>query len=109
MFAAGKDGELRMLPLGPAPPERRAPAHGQVSWSLTTSSTSSGACSGLDLFVELYIRTTKIVRGIPIMTSMSHPVPRKRERSLHTCAQDVQITRTTNNMVNRYNISLNYN
>jgi hypothetical protein len=25
---------------------------------------------------------------------MSYPVPRKRERSLHTCAQDVQITRT---------------
>jgi hypothetical protein len=24
---------------------------------------------------------------------MSYPVPRKRERSLHTCAQDVQITR----------------
>jgi hypothetical protein len=39
---------------------------------------------------------------------MSHPVPRKRERSLYTCAQDVQITRTANNMVNRYNISLNY-
>jgi hypothetical protein len=39
---------------------------------------------------------------------MSHPVLRKRERSLHTCAQDVQITRTANNMVNRYNISLNY-
>jgi hypothetical protein len=26
-------------------------------------------------------------------SSMSYPVPRKRERSLHTCAQDVQITR----------------
>jgi hypothetical protein len=26
--------------------------------------------------------------------SMSYPVPRERERSLHTCAQDVQITRT---------------
>jgi hypothetical protein len=26
-------------------------------------------------------------------TSVSYPVPRKRERSLHTCAQDVQITR----------------
>jgi hypothetical protein len=25
---------------------------------------------------------------------MSYPVPRKRERSLYTCAQDVQITRT---------------
>jgi hypothetical protein len=24
---------------------------------------------------------------------MSYPVPRKRERNLHTCAQDVQITR----------------
>jgi hypothetical protein len=24
---------------------------------------------------------------------MSYPVPRKRKRSLHTCAQDVQITR----------------
>jgi hypothetical protein len=27
-------------------------------------------------------------------TSVSYPVPRKRERSLYTCAQDVQITRT---------------
>jgi hypothetical protein len=25
--------------------------------------------------------------------SLSYPVPRKRERSLHTCARDVQITR----------------
>jgi hypothetical protein len=41
-------------------------------------------------------------------TQVSHPVPRKMERSLHMCAQDVQITRTANNMVNRYNISLNY-
>jgi hypothetical protein len=24
---------------------------------------------------------------------VSYPIPRKRERSLHTCAQDVQITR----------------
>jgi hypothetical protein len=39
---------------------------------------------------------------------LSHPGSRKQNRSLHTCAQDVQITRTTNNMVNRYNISLNY-
>jgi hypothetical protein len=27
--------------------------------------------------------------------AMSYPVPRNRERSLHTCAQDVQITRMT--------------
>jgi hypothetical protein len=30
----------------------------------------------------------------------------EQNRSLHTCAQDVQITRTTNNMVNKYNISI---
>jgi hypothetical protein len=28
-----------------------------------------------------------------IWDDVSHPVPRKKERSLHTCAQDVQITR----------------
>jgi hypothetical protein len=39
---------------------------------------------------------------------MSHPDSRKQNRSLHMCAQDVQITRTNNNMVNRNNISLNY-
>jgi hypothetical protein len=30
---------------------------------------------------------------IDVILGMSYPVPRKRERSLHTCAQDVQITR----------------
>jgi hypothetical protein len=29
----------------------------------------------------------------PSSSPLSNPVPRKRERSLHTCAQDVQITR----------------
>jgi hypothetical protein len=28
------------------------------------------------------------------LVMLSYPVPRKRERSLYTCAQDVQITRT---------------
>jgi hypothetical protein len=39
---------------------------------------------------------------------MSHPGSRKQNRSLHSCAQNIQITCTANNMVNRYNISLNY-
>jgi hypothetical protein len=42
------------------------------------------------------------------LNCVSHPGSTKQNRSLHTCAQDVQITRTANNMVNRYNISLNY-
>jgi hypothetical protein len=29
------------------------------------------------------------------LAALSYPVPRKREQSLHTCAQDVQITRMT--------------
>jgi hypothetical protein len=43
-----------------------------------------------------------------ISSGLSHPGSRKQNRSLHTCAQDVQITRTANNILNRYNISLNY-
>jgi hypothetical protein len=67
-FAAGEDRELRMLPPRPAP-ERRASADGQAPWSLTTSSTSGGACSGLDHFARLYFRTVEIVQGIPVVTS----------------------------------------
>jgi hypothetical protein len=57
-----------MLPPGAAP-ERLTPTDGQAPWSLTTSSTSGGTCSGLEPFLGLYIRTAKIVRGIPIVTS----------------------------------------
>jgi hypothetical protein len=32
------------------------------------------------------------VAGRPHLGSVSYPVSRKREQSLHTCAQDVQIT-----------------
>jgi hypothetical protein len=67
-IATGEDGELRMLPLVPAP-ERLAPADGHAPWSLTTSYISSGAFSGLDPFAGLYIHTGKIVRGIPVVTS----------------------------------------
>jgi hypothetical protein len=39
---------------------------------------------------------------------LSYLGSKKQNRILHTCAQDVQITRTANNMMNIYNISLNY-
>jgi hypothetical protein len=38
------------------------------------------------------IECTSMVTWIAI-NLVSYPVPRNRERSLHTCAQDVQITR----------------
>jgi hypothetical protein len=58
-FAAGEDGDLKMLPPGLAP-EHPTPA---------PSSTSGSTCSGLDPFARLYIRIANLVRGIPIVTS----------------------------------------
>jgi hypothetical protein len=58
-FAVRGDGDLKMLPLGPAL-EHPTP---------TASSTSGSTCSGLDPFAGLYIRTAKQVQGILIMTS----------------------------------------
>jgi hypothetical protein len=62
-FVVGEDGDLKMLPLGPAP-KHPYPA---------PSSTSSVAGSGLDHFTGLYIRTAKLVRCIPIVTSILRP------------------------------------
>jgi hypothetical protein len=58
-FVVGEDGDIKMLPLGPAP-EHPTPA---------PSSSSGSTCSGSDPFVGLYIRTIKLIRGIPIVTS----------------------------------------
>jgi hypothetical protein len=58
-FAVGEDRDLKMLPPGPTP-EHPTPA---------PSSTSSGVCSSLNPFTGLYIRTVKLIRGIPIVMS----------------------------------------
>jgi hypothetical protein len=72
-FAAGEDEELSMLPLGPAS-DCLASIDGQAQWSLTTSSTSGGACAGLDPFAGIYICTAKIVWGISVVTSTLRPL-----------------------------------
>jgi hypothetical protein len=48
------------------------------------------------------------VATLRVDTPTITPRFQEQNRNLHTCAQDVQITRTTNNTVNRYNISINY-
>jgi hypothetical protein len=65
-FTVGEDGDLKMLPPGPAP-EHLTPA---------PSSASGGAYSGLDPFAGLHIRTAKLIRGISIVTSTLRPFTR---------------------------------
>jgi hypothetical protein len=52
-----------MLPPGPAPEHLTS----------APSSTSGGVCSDSDSFAGLYIRTVKLVQGIPIVTSTLLP------------------------------------
>jgi hypothetical protein len=58
-FVVGEDGDLKMLPPGPAS-EHLTPA---------PSSTLGSTWSDLDPFAGLYIRTVKLIQGIPIVTS----------------------------------------
>jgi hypothetical protein len=63
-FNIGEDGDLKMLPLGLAPEHL----------ALASSSASGGSCSGLDPCAGIYIRTTRIIRSIPAMTSTLRPL-----------------------------------
>jgi hypothetical protein len=59
-FAAGEDGDLKMLPPGPTPEHL----------ALASPSVSGGSCSGSNPYAGLYIHTIKLVRGIPVVTSI---------------------------------------
>jgi hypothetical protein len=60
-FAAGEDGDLQMLPPG------EATEHTDLS------SASSETQVDSDLFDGPYIRTAKLVRGIPVVTTILRP------------------------------------
>jgi hypothetical protein len=77
-FAVGVDGDLKMLPPGPAPEH---PA-------LAPLSASGNSCSGLDPCVGLYIRTSKLVWGIPVMTSIFRPLAGASSSSSLTSTPD---------------------
>jgi hypothetical protein len=58
-----------MLPLWP-PPEHLTSVYGQTPYFPAISSTTGGACLGLDPYAGQHICTIKLVRGIPIVTSI---------------------------------------
>jgi hypothetical protein len=60
-FAAGEDRDLRMLPPG------------ETTEHTAHSSASSGTQADSNFFDGLYIRTVKLVRGIPIVTTILRP------------------------------------
>jgi hypothetical protein len=62
-FAAREDGDLKMLPPGPA----------LEHLALASPSASGGSCSGSDLYAGSYISTAKIVRGIMVVTFILRP------------------------------------
>jgi hypothetical protein len=86
-FAAGEDGNLKMLPLGSAP-ERFTPVHGQAPYFSAISSTTSGAYSGLDSYAGLHIRIIKLVQGISIVTSILQPLAGASSSSSLTASPD---------------------
>jgi hypothetical protein len=63
-FATGEGGDLKMLPTGPAPEHL----------ALASSLKSVESCLGSEPCVGSYICTAKIVRGIPIVTSILRPL-----------------------------------
>jgi hypothetical protein len=75
-FAAGEDGDLRMLPSGEAT-EHTAP-----------SSASSETQADSDLFDGSYIRTVKLVRRIPVVTTILRPCAGASSSSSSTLSSD---------------------
>jgi hypothetical protein len=75
-FAAGEDGDLWMLPPGEAA-EHIAP-----------SSASSETQAESDLFDGPYIRTVKLIRGIPVVTTILRPCAGASSSSPSTLSSD---------------------
>jgi hypothetical protein len=78
MFAARENEDLEMLPPGPTPEHL----------ALTLSSTSGGSCSGSNPCAGLCIRTSKLVQGIPVITSILQPLARASSLSSSASTPD---------------------
>jgi hypothetical protein len=71
-FIVGEDGNLKILPPRPEL-EHLTSVYGQAPCFPVISSTTGGACSGSDPYPGQHIHTVKLVRGIPIVTSILQP------------------------------------
>jgi hypothetical protein len=65
MFATGEDENRELLTQGLAP-NHLASVYGHTPYLSASSSTSGGACSGLNPYAGSYHRATKTTQGVPI-------------------------------------------
>jgi hypothetical protein len=72
MLATREDGNLELLTRGP-PPKHFVLVYGQTPYLLANSSTSGGACSGLNPYPGPYHRAVKSTQGIPIEAPIFQP------------------------------------
>jgi hypothetical protein len=75
-FTAGEDRDLRMLPLG------------EATEHTALSSASSETQADSDFFDGSYIRTVKLVRGIPVVTTILRPCARALSSSSSALSSD---------------------
>jgi hypothetical protein len=73
MFVAGEDGNLELLTQGP-PPKHHASVYGQAPYLLASTSTSGGACSGLNSYAGPYHLIAKTTQGLPIGAHILQPL-----------------------------------
>jgi hypothetical protein len=76
MLAAGEDRDLRMLPPG------------EAAKHIAPSSASTETQAESDLFDGPYIRTVKLVRGIPVVTTILRPCAGASSSSSSTLSSD---------------------
>jgi hypothetical protein len=91
MFTAGEDGNLKLLTKEPAP-KCLAPVYGQAPYLLANSSTSGGACSGLNPYVGPYHHVAKTTQGIPIGAPIFEPSARTSSSSTSAVSVDQDST-----------------
>jgi hypothetical protein len=90
-FTAWEDRNLKILPPGTAL-ECLASVYGQAPCLPAISSTTRGIFSGLDPYVGLHIHTVKLVRGIPIVTSIFQPSAEASSSSSSAASPDQDST-----------------
>jgi hypothetical protein len=103
MRGGDKGGKVAPLSTSPSPkdvdPGEASIPHLFAARPTVRQSLSLSSCahvSSLEACLALRLATSEdesASHGSPRPPLMSYPISRKRERSLHTCAQDVQITR----------------